>query len=145
MTALEKMRQWIATFPDYDFLSNGFYVDYTDQAPENGGISPSGLIEVERKRDILGNVTVTNQYNFALYCVFAKTPGDNDGAIVNADWVMNFQEWAQKQSVTRLAPSFGDEPKSEKITAQNGIMYDADEEGTAMYMIQLSVQFKKNF
>jgi len=48
-------------------------------------------------------------------------------------------------SVMGNAPTFGDDPRAEKITAQNGVLYGADEEGTAMYMVQLSVQFKKRF
>lgn len=144
MTALDKMRNWIATFPDYDILSN-FYVDYTDKVPSNGGIYPSGMVEVERRRDITGNVTVTNQYNFGIYCVFPKAIRDDEGATINADWVSAFQEWVQEQSVTGAAPAFGDEPRAEKIIAQNGMLYEADEEGTATYMIQLSVQFTKKY
>lgn len=143
MTALEKISTWIAGFPDFDILSSGFHVDYTDKVPANGGIFPSGLVEVSRKKDILGNTTVTNQYNFGLYCVFHKAPGDDVGAADNADWVMSFQEWVQTQSITGQAPSFGDDPKNETITAQNGMMYEADGEGTATYMVQLTVLFKK--
>lgn len=145
MTALEKMRTWIATFPDFDILSNGFYVDYTDQVPSNGGIFPSGLVEIERRRDIMGNTVVTNQYNFGIYCVLTKAPGDDTGAVENADWVMAFQEWAQEQSVTEQSPTFGDEPLTEKITAQNGMLYETDNEGTGLYMVQVSVQFKKKY
>lgn len=145
MTALEKMRTWIATFPDFDILSNGFFVDYTDKVPSNGGLFPSGLVEIERRKDILGNVTVTNQYNFAIYCVLTKSPGDDTGAVENADWVMAFQEWVQAQSVTGQAPAFGDEPRTERITAQNGMLYETDNEGTGLYMVQISVQFKKIF
>ncbi len=144
MTALEKIRDFVRSYPGADIFRE-FQVDYTDQVPFNGGIFPSGLVEVERREDILGNVTVTNQYNFGLYYVFEKAPGDDVGAAANADWVMDFQEWVQEQSVTGAAPAFGDVPNREKITAQNGVLYDADEEGTAMYMVQLSVQFIKKF
>lgn len=144
MTALEKVRAWLSTFPDFDILS-AFQVDYTDQVPSNGGIYPSGLVEVERRQDIMGNITVTNQYNFGLYYVFEKAAGDDIGATLNADWLMSFQEWAQEQSVTGIAPVFGDVPRAEKIIAQNGMLYEADEEGTATYMIQLSVQFTKKY
>lgn len=144
MTALEKMREWLKTYPGYDILHD-FQVDYTDQVPANGGIFPNGLVEVERRRDIVGNVSVTNQYNFGLYYVFEKSPGDDTGAAINADWVMDFQEWVQAQSACRLAPVFGDEPSMEQISAQNGVMYDSDDEGTATYMVQLSVTFIKKF
>ena len=144
MTALEKIRDFVKSYPGSDIFRR-FHVDYTDQIPFNGGLFPSGLVEVSRKRDIIGNTTVTNQYNFGLYYVFEKSPGDDVGAMENADWVMDFQEWVQEQSVIGIAPTFGDEPESETITAQNGVLYDADEEGTAMYMVQLSVQFMKKY
>lgn len=144
MTALEKIREFVESYPGHDSIQH-FRVDYTDQIPFNGGVFPSGLVEVSRKRDILGNTTVINQYNFGLYYVFEKSPGDDAGATENAGWVMAFQEWVQKQSVTGAAPTFGDEPRTETITAQNGVLYNADEEGTAMYMVQLTVQFKKKY
>jgi len=142
MTALEKLKTWLTTYEGHDILSE-FYVDYTDKVPSNGGVFPNGLVEISRRKDILGNTIVENQYNFGLYYVFKKSPGDDSGAIINADWVMDFQEWVQEQSIIGAAPAFGDEPRTEKIIAQNGMLYEADEEGTAMYMVQLSVQFKK--
>ena len=144
MTPLEKIRKWLATYEGYDILSQ-FQVDYTDQIPANGGVFPSGLMEVDRRTDIFGNVTVENLYNFGLYYVFAKAPGDDEGATINADWIMDFQEWVQAQSITGAAPIFGDVPRDEKILAQNGVLYDATGEGLATYMVQLSVRFIKNF
>lgn len=144
MTALEKIRRFVKSYPGSDSFRD-FQVDYTDQIPANGGIFPSGLVEVSRKVDVLGNVTVTNQYNFGLYYIFEKAPGDDMGATVNANWVMDFQEWVQAQSVLGLAPVFGDVPRQEKIAAQNGVLYSAEDEGLATYLVQLSVQFVKNF
>lgn len=144
MSALEKMVNWIKKYPGCDILRE-FQIDFVDHVPNVGSLAPSGLVEVGRRKDICGNVFVTNQYNFGLYCSFTKAPGDDIGATINADWIMDFQEWVQEQSVLRLAPVFGDMPKSEHIIAQNGVLYDASEEGTATYMVQLSVQFVKEF
>ena len=144
MTALEKIRDFVKSYPGSDIFRD-FHVDYTDQIPFNGGLFPSGLVEVSRKGDILGNTTVTNQYNCGLYYVVEEALGDDVGSMENADWVMDFQEWVQRKSVLRESPTFGDDPESETITAQNGVLYDADEEGTAMYMVQLSVKFTKKF
>ena len=145
MTALEKIRAWISTYPGYDILAD-FQVDYTDRMTANsGGIFPSGLVEVGRSKDIMGTTTVTNQYNFALYYTFLKAPGDDVGASINADWVMDFQEWVQAQSITGAAPTFGDRPGAERLIAQNGTLYEFDAEGTALYAVQLSVQFIKIF
>ena len=144
MTPLEKIKKWPATYPGYDILSK-FRVDYTDQIPANGGVFPSGMMEVGRAQDIFGNVTVQNQLNFGLYYVFEKAPGDDAGATINADWVMDFQEWVQAQSITGAAPVFGDVPRDEQILAQNGVLYEATDEGLATYMVQLSVRFTKKF
>lgn len=142
MTALEKMVNWIKTYPGYNILGD-FQIDYTDHVPNVGSLAPSGMVEIERRHDILGNVTVTNQYNFGLYCFFEKVPDDNVGATINADWIMDFQEWAQAQSITGAAPVFGDVPRNEKILAQNGVLYEATGEGVATYMVHLSVRFTK--
>ena len=144
MTALEKLKNWLKTYEGFDILS-AFRVDYTDQIPANGGVFPSGLVEITRRSDVCGNVTAVNQYNFGLYYVFEKAPGDDVGAAINADWVMDFQEWAQEQSIAGAAPVFGDDPKAEKILAQNGVLYEANEEGTATYMVQLSIEFIRKF
>lgn len=142
MTALSIMKDWLAT---YEGIPAQFSVDWTDQIPSNGGIFPSGLVEVDRRTDILGNITVTNQYNFGLYYVFTKAPGDEDSALANQEWVSKFQEWVQEQSVRGLAPAFGDVPTKERITAQNGVLYDATAEGLGTYMVQVSVQFVKEY
>lgn len=144
MTALEKIKGFIAEFPGYDILRT-FTVDYTDKMPLNGGIFPGGLVEVSRTSDIFNNVRVSNQYNFALYTVFRKAPGDDSGATVNAWWLMDFQEWVQEQSARGYAPAFGDEPEDERIIAQNGELYSDDEEGTAIYTVQITVNFTKIF
>lgn len=58
MTALEKIRDFIGSYPGADILRD-FRVDFTDQIPANGGIFPSGLTEIDRKTDILGNTFTT--------------------------------------------------------------------------------------
>ena len=142
MTPLETIKNWIATYPGHNILTD-FSVDYTDQIPGNGGIFPSGLTEVSRTEYVTGEIMVQNQYNFGLYYVFEKAPGDDTGAEINADWVMDFQEWVQEQSIRGKVPQFGD--KTTSIVAQNGSLYDAGVEGAATYMIQLSVSYEKLF
>ena len=144
MSHLSQIRDWIATFPDYDILSN-FSVDYTDQIPNNGGIFPAGLTEVSRVTDILGNVTVVNQESFGIYIIFYKAPGDQVAAEVNQEWVADFQQWVQEQSVTGQAPVFGDVPHTERAVATSGALYAADDEGLATYMVQLTINYTKRY
>ena len=144
MDALEKMRRFVASYPDADIFES-FSIDYTDNVPDNGGLFPTGLVELSRSKDLLGNVTVRNQYNFALYTLFTKAPGDDTGATFNAEWLMGFQEWVQEQSARGLAPAFGDVPSDESITAENGQVHSADNEGTALYAVQIAVNYTKEF
>lgn len=144
MDALKKMRKFVESFPDADILSE-LYIDYTDKVPDCGGLFPNGLVEVRRRRFITGGVEVENQYNFALYTVMTKPPGDDAGATQNASWQMRFQEWVQEQSALGLAPAFGDDPRGERIVAQNGAIYSAEEGGVAVYAIQISATFKKTY
>ena len=144
MTNLEKVKNWIATFPGYSDLE-GFEVDYTDQIPSNGGMFPAGTSEVRRIKDILGNVTVEKQLSFAIYYVFTKAPGDDAGATVNQEWIAEFQDWVEEQSVTGQAPVFGDIPLRERIVASNGILYDASEEGIGVYTVTLQITYMKRY
>lgn len=142
MSDIEKIRNWLHQYPEINRIG-ALRVDYYTEQPDNGSIDPSGLVEISRKSDILGNVTVENQYNFGLYFVLAKSPEDDAGATENADWLLDFQRWIQEQSIRRNVPVFGDVPESETITAQNGKVEAADEEGTGIYSVQLSVTFTK--
>lgn len=144
MTDLERLRGWLKTCPNADALQS-WQVDYTDQLPGTFGVFPAGMVENRRTSNIVGDVTVENQYNFAIYIVFPKAPGDDTGAQINADWVMGFQQWVQEQSVRHLAPTFGDDPQTESLRAQSGALYEADSDGTAMYMVRLSAVFKKYY
>lgn len=142
MSDLEKIRNWLHQYPDINRIG-ALRIDYYTERPDNGSIDPSGLVEISRKSDILGNVTVENQYNFGLYFVLVKSPEDDAGAKENADWLLDFQRWIQEQSIRRNVPVFGDAPESETITAQHGKVEAADEEGTGIYSVQLSVNFTK--
>lgn len=143
-TALETMRAFVASFPGTDVLEF-LAIDYADRVPNAAGLFPGGLVEVRRSTDLLGNVTTENQYNFALYAVVGKAPGDDVIATQTQEWLMAFQEWVQEQSARGLAPTFGDEPRAERIVAQNGEIYSADDEGTAVYAIQIAVNFTRHY
>ena len=82
MTDLERLQAWLETYPRAGELTS-YQVDYTDQLPGCFGVFPAGMVEVERTENLLGQVTVQNQYNFALYVVFAKAPGDTEGAQIS--------------------------------------------------------------
>jgi len=136
VTELERLIQWLQTCEGSDRIQT-LRVDYLPASPETGAILPSGLTELSRKEDVFGNVHIENQYRFGLYYTLTGTD-----AISNAAWLLGVQKWIQEQSVRRLAPTFGDEPASERMQAQNGILYADHEDGTATYRVELTVNFK---
>lgn len=140
-TDLERLRAWLASYPGYNILDN-MLVDYINEIPGAASLMPAGLVEISRTEDILGNVTVRNQYNFGLYLALEKSPGDDIASAYNAGWVLDFQRWVQAQSVTRAAPTFGNiDQRRETIKAQNGALLDTGKEGVAVYVVQLSAEF----
>lgn len=144
MSAIEKIREWVNSYPGMAKAS-ALNIDYYSQTLDNSSLAPSGLIEVSREEDILGNIIVENQYNFSLDFVFPKSPGDDVGATDNANWLLDFQEWVQQQSIRRKVPAFGDEPQRETVKAQNGTNSYADIDGVGVYTVHLSINFIKKY
>ncbi len=141
MSDLAKMREWIKTFPGG--MPDNFQVDFTDEIPQNAGLFPAGTVEVSRERFVTGGVTVMNRYNFALYAVFEKPQDVDEISAKNAEWIMDFQRWAQEQSINGLAPTFGNvNTREEIITAQNGAFHSRKENGAGMYVINITAQFQ---
>ena len=142
MTDLEKIRNWLSGYTG-SIPVQQMRVDYYAPNPDNGSIDPSGLVEISRKEDIMGNVTAQNQLNFALYFVLVKSPDDDSIATENAALLMDLQKWIQEQSIRKLAPAFGDVPEQESIKAQNGALYAANRDGVGIYTVQLSINYTK--
>ena len=141
MNDLERIRSWISTYPATDRLRS-LTIDYYAPRQEDG-IQPAGVEEISRREDLLGGITVVNQYNLGLFYVLDGDAPDSGEA--NAVWILGFQQWVQEQSIRRLAPVFGDEPAAERIQAGNGALYARDEDGTATYVLQLTAQFQKKY
>ena len=144
MNDLERIKAWLTTYSGYDRLQR-VTVDYLSSDPNTGSITPSGLVELSRVENMMGSVLVENQYCFGLYFVMAKTTGDDTNAVENAAWILGLQQWVQEQSIRRLAPTFGDEPATERMYAQNGVLYTDNNNGTATYRVELTATFKKYY
>lgn len=139
MDALEKLKQWLLTWPRWSCGS--MYVDYTDAAAENTGVYPCGMEELGRTEDLLGNVTLQCRYRFTIYWV---TSGQHDGSL-HAQWLLDFQNWVQQQSVAGLAPCFGDIPAREWVRAEKGKLQEASQTGTGVYTLMLTAEFMKQY
>lgn len=138
MTDLEKVTSWLKTYPQWTY-AGPLQVDYTHAVPGNIGLFPQGVTQLQRREDITGNVVTKNRYHFVLYRVCA---GQRDNS-AEAQWLMDFQNWVQSQSVAGLAPQFGDVPEEERIWAETGKLRKSRQTGTAMYAVSLFADFTK--
>ena len=140
MNALEKVRQWVQTFPKWE-EGQLLYIDYTAAVPGNTGLYPMGMKVLGSQEDILGGVTVRCCYQFALYRVVSGQE-DRDA---DAEWLLAFQEWVQQQSVLGYAPTFGDVPGQETIRAEKGRLKEGSQAGTGIYCVELTAEFVKKY
>lgn len=135
MTDLEKMQQWLQTYPGWQ---GALQVDTTEPAPCNSGLFCEGLEERARQADILGNLQITCRYRFTLY----RRTGRDEGA-EDASWLLDFQNWVQCQSALGLAPHFGDVPHLERMQAQKGTLKDRGQ--TGLYAVILTADFTRAY
>lgn len=131
---LEKLISWLKTFPLWE---DTLTVDYNRGTIGSAGLYPGGVEEIERREDILGNVTVRNRAHFDLTRV---TTGQQD-SYDNAAWLLAFQDWVQTQSRKGLAPVFGSEPAREVIRAKQGKLKTASQTGTGTYTVHLTADY----
>ena len=138
MTALEKMVQWLKTFPLWE---DDLHIDDLGAAPSNTGLYPGGLEEVSRRKDVLGNVTVVCRLHFLLYRRTARQQDNGE----SSRWLLQLQDWVQKQSAAGLAPVFGDDPQKERIRAEKGKLQEASQTGTGKYAVAITAEFEKQY
>ena len=135
MTELEKLENWLKTFPLWD---GSLSVDVTDSVPGGMGLYPKGLQELSRREDVLGNLKVCYRWSFALHRSQAAQTREN------AQWLMELQKWAANQCRQGLAPQFGDVPAEERLRICEGTLVHRKEGGSG-YTALLTADFTKIF
>ena len=115
MTDLEKLYHWLRQYPDW----GGFLqIDRLEDNSDGIGIFPRGLEEISRQEDVQGNLRIACRYRFELIRRVHHMADSRE----NTQWLLDFQNWVQQQSVAGEAPCFGDVPAAEKLQAQKGTM-----------------------
>ena len=84
---------------------------------------------------MLGNLQIVCRYRFDLY---RRTAGEN-----NAQWLLDFQDWVQQQSVDGQAPYFGDVPAEERLRAEKGTLKEGGQAST--YLVTLTAEFVRTY
>ncbi len=140
MTDLQKLKNWLQQYPHWD--TNGeLLVDYTKGVAGNWGLYVTGLQEKDRTQDIQGNATAENRYTFTLYRLVAA-PLKQEAF---AEWLLDFQQWVQRESAQGRAPAFGDVPSKERLCAHSGRLESDSKNGVARYALQLTADFVKYY
>ena len=115
MTDLEKLYRWLREYPEWNGL---LQVDRLEDESDGIGIFPKGLEELSRQEDVQGNVSIACRYRFDLLRRVHHQPDSK----TNAQWLLDFQNWVQQQSVDGKTPRFGDVPEAEKMRAEKGTL-----------------------
>ncbi len=139
MTDLEKLVQWLQSYHKWGEMP--LSIDYTDTQPVCAGLYPKGVEQVERREDVLGNVTVHYRQSFQLQRL---TSGQQNSPL-DAQWLMDFQSWVCEQSALGLAPRFGDEPGMERLRAEKGMLKAAAQTATGTYVVTLIAEYVKHY
>ncbi len=141
-TSIKKMRDFILTCPFLLKFTDGILIDWHSQ--NKFGLIPTGQSIISREEDVTGNVIVHKQCNFSLYA--RNFTVDDVIRIETIGFLEEFSNWIEEQSVNGLAPQFGDNPKAEEITAQNGMLFELYEDGQrGCYQLQITVTFDKYY
>ena len=133
MTELELLSAWLQTFPLWDTDTQ---IDLTDAVPGSTGLFPKGLQELSRREDVLGNLAVRCRCSFLLRR--CACPGED-----SARWLLDLQNWVMEQERLGLTPKFGDDPKTERLRAQEGKLKNSFQTGSGLYTVQLTAEFTK--
>ena len=134
MEQLEILRQWLRSFPGWGNVP--VHIDTLPAQSENAGLYPLGVEVLERKRDLLGNVSLRCRQKFDLYRTVS--PGED-----HAGWLLGLQQWVQQQCALGLAPRFGDVAAAEHIRAEKGKLKEVTAAGTAVYAVTITADFIK--
>lgn len=141
---LETIREFLSLCPYLTDFTDNADIDWCSNKVGNYGIMPTGESIIERSEDICGDVTLVKQYNVALYAM--RYTIDDIVRMESAGFLENLTQWVEEQSINGLAPTFGDEPESEIITAQNGMLFQMSENGqSGRYQIQIQINYIKNY
>lgn len=136
MTILERVQQWLQTYPGWE---DSLTVDMLPAGPGHMGLFPTGMKELSRTEDILGNQQVAYRLGFTL----RRQVGVEEDNASHAAWLLDFQDWVRQQSQAGLAPRLGDVPAREKMWAEKGSLQKISPTGIGTYTVTLIANFTK--
>lgn len=134
MTNLQKMQQWLQTYPGWE--GRPIAIDFTYATPVGLGLYSRGREEESSREDILGRKEFRCRFRFLLQL----NQFGRNGA---GEQVTAFQEWVAQQSALGLTPRFGDAPEQEKMTSRLQQVKKSPNAGTELLAVELTAEFIK--
>jgi hypothetical protein len=142
MNIIELVKELVTNCPHVSALANEVHVDYTEDAPENFGIYPTG--DQLLKEDILGNQE--RQHNFVLYAIFQSF---NDyERLANSTFLLDLAYWlehaANDQTIEATINEQTVPGTLTKLSSANGMLYgyqDGTLSGPVTYQLQIYAQY----
>lgn len=139
-STLQTLLDWVRTCPALEGCT--WAVD--ELAPDGGaaGAYPQGVRVLARRTNVLGEVTDRCRLTLVLRLTLPFVPGDAALAAENAARLLDFQQWAARESAACRAPVLGNaDTGNEAVTAAAGQCEQLHDEGTARYRVTLTAEY----
>ncbi|HCA29832.1 MAG TPA: hypothetical protein DEP23_09820 [Ruminococcaceae bacterium] len=138
MNVIKSVQAWLEGFTGLEFKSfQEILTDFTEELPSSYALAPAGNSKVTE--DIMGNRTYQNSY-----ILYAREPAGNEvDRAENYDFLEALNDWIEEQDDKRNYPQLPDSRKVESITVSNIMMFGVDDNGSAVYQIQMQLIYTK--
>lgn len=136
MTIAEGLIDFLWDFRDEKGLSiNDVLMDVAEGSPDVLSVAPSSDHTIKRYL----NGDEVKEANFQVF-LMAYTK-QNYKRIENTQLIDKMKEWINRQSKLRNFPHIGEYRTCRKIEANNGFMYENNNNGEGLYLLQIKITY----
>lgn len=136
MTIAEGLIAFLWTFTDENGNSiNDIFMDIVQGNPYALAVSPSSENVIKRYL----NGDEVKEANFQIY-LNAYTQ-ENYDRIQNTQLIDKMKEWINRQNKMKVFPEIGENKTCRKIEANNGMIYDTNQNGEGLYLLQVKITY----
>ncbi len=136
MTIAEGLIAFLWTFTDENGNSiNDIFMDIVQGNPYALAVSPSSENVIKRYL----NGDEVKEANFQIY-LNAYTQ-ENYDRVQNTQFVDKMKEWINRQSKRNVFPEIGENRTCRKIEASNAMIYDTNQNGEGLYLLQVKITY----
>ena len=133
MEILEKLRQWLLTYPGWG--DGGLTVEHTDGRPGSAGLFLAGLEELQHQPDLQGNTLVCNRLQLVL------ERNETAAGEEAAGWLLDMTRWLRQQCANGQLPPLGCYPDAQRLAVKQGSLRRVYGQTTAVYQLRLQLDY----